>query len=122
MPKTWNWGVFWGWGLAGILGGGFTGALFTYLTSASDVVFLWTTWAGTIGAGGGFIGGAGGVLLSHWLDEPLMRWTPKSALLFGTVVTVLLFSLLSFPSLSYFSERHDKLYAFIAVVAQFQAL
>ena len=107
--KAWDWGVFWGWGIAGLLGAGGAGAAFTFLTATPDVATLWTFWGGgTIGAGGGFIGGAGGVFLSYLWDEPLMRWTPKSALLFGTVVALLLFSFFAFPSLPYFSEHPPK--------------
>ena len=56
-------------------------------------------------------------MLSHWFDEPIMRWTGRSAILFGTVVTLLLFSLIAFPLLPYFSEHPQKLYWFDGIVA-----
>lgn len=115
--KIWVWGVFWGWGVAGVLGGGVGAGLFTFLTATPDVVLLWTTEAALIGAGSGLICGSGGVVLSHWFDEPIMRWTGRSAILFGTVVTLLLFSLIAFPLLPYFSEHPQKLYWFDGIVA-----
>lgn len=85
-PKEWNWKVFWGKVLGGIISSAVAGAILNWWTAVAILPCIAT------GAGGGAAGAAIGHWVAHVLDAP-RTWTFRSAMLF-TIFFTLAFAML----------------------------
>jgi hypothetical protein len=113
----WKWGQFFGWGIGGAIGNGVAaGGINAVLASPTGpgAAPAWVV-SGSIGALGGFVGGAAGYAVSYFLDAPRIRWEFKSALLFGIVFSMLIGAVLGFSSLTFIAARPDAhdMYTFV---------
>jgi hypothetical protein len=80
-PKEWDWMVFWGKVLGGLLTSGIAGMILNWWTGVALLPCLAT------GAAGGAAGAAFGHWVTHVLDAP-RRWTFRSAMLFTMFFTL----------------------------------
>ncbi len=104
-----------GWGAGAAIGAGGNGAIVNAVLAApaGPGAVAAAVISGALGAGFGFAGGALGHLLGHRWDDPIVAEQPaaqpivRSALLFGTVVSLLVSAVLSFSAISFMAAHQE---------------
>jgi len=109
----WSFGQCLGWAAGGAIGCGLGAATLDFVTALGDfqlIVFV-SALSGMYGAIGGVIGGVIGYALAHFFHDPWADWHVRSSFLFGLFVSLLIFSLISFPSAAQYRSllEHERL-------------
>ncbi len=109
----WSFGQFIGWAAGGAIGCGLGAGCQDYITALGDfqlIIFV-TSLSAMYGAVGGLLGGAIGYGLAHFFHQPWSAWEMKSSFLFGLFLSLLVFSLISFPAAARYTSllEHERL-------------
>jgi len=98
--SDWSFGQGIGWAAGGAIGCGVGAATLDFVNAIGDfqlIVFV-TSLSGMYGAVGGVIGGVIGYVLAHFFHEAWAGWRTSTSFLVGLFLSILIFSLLTFPS------------------------
>jgi hypothetical protein len=119
--SDWSFGQFIGWAAGGAIGCGVGAATLDFVNAIGEfqLILFVTALSGMYGATGGLIGGGIGYVLAHFFHEPWSGWEMRSSFLVGLFLSLLIFSLLAFPS----APQHTALLAHerLMIVAGFIA-
>lgn len=106
IAGAWSAGQFWGWGLGGAVGCAIPGLPQAVVLAAPGIISANTViWASLLLLPlGGLAGGGLGYEFSYLMDDPASnRRAIRSAVLFSLAFSMLIYSLLSFPTLYFIS-------------------
>ncbi len=118
----WSFGQCIGWAAGGAIGCGLGAATLGFVTALGGdfqlLVFI-SALSGMFGAIGGVIGGVIGYALAHFFHEPWASWQVSSSFLFGLFISLLIFSLIAFPSSPQYSSmlEHERLMIVVGFIA-----
>jgi len=119
--NEWSFGQFVGCAAGGALGCGLGAASQDYVTALGnfDAIIFVSAVGGIFGALGGLLGGALGYAVSHLLDDTWDAWDMRSSLFFEFVLSLLFFSLISFPSAAAHPSMlaHERLIIVVGFIA-----
>src|SRR6266571_4786304 len=95
----WSFGQCIGWAAGGAVGCGVGAGTLDFVNAPDDFqLVLWvTSLSAFYGAIGGVIGGVVGYALAHFFHEAWAGWRMSTAFLSGLFLSLLIFSLLTFP-------------------------
>ena len=109
----WSFGQCIGWAAGGAIGCGVAAATLDFANSLGDfslIVFV-SALSGMYGGIGGLIGGVVGYALSHFFHEAWAHWSMSTSFLFGLFLSLLIFSVLTFPAAVHYPNllAHERL-------------
>jgi len=98
--SEWSFGQFIGWAAGGLVGCGVGAGTLDFVNSVGDfqMILFVTSISAMYGGIGGLIGGGVGYILAHFFHEHWAGWEMRSSFLVGLFLSLLIFSLLAFPS------------------------